>query len=414
MTHPDLVTMGRVLGDGGESGNASGHPTSDQHYTVIPSANAPRLLVPRGDRRVAAAAVRHTIVATSRQARLRQQALAGLFAVGWGSRSLGDVIFRDRITVTASAPLSAFLSAQLDTEVSVSTRFGPQRANRKPVLQLLDADGRCVAFVKVSVDDMTRELIRAETAALRSLSGQDLSPVRMPEVLYAGGWHDGAELLAVEALPVWLPEMADPQARSDARLAAMRAIAGAAGLHSAVPRGSVYLTSLSDRVAALGNHPQAETLRIALESARATDRQIAFGAWHGDWNGGNMAIRDGVVLLWDWERYATGVPVGFDVLHFELARASSARGLAPIAAATDVRSRAVELLAPFGVAAEDAGTVWALYVTEIATRFLGDRQELGEARLGQVADWLGPALGIGTAAGTDPAPGVASTSGSAT
>jgi hypothetical protein len=392
MTHPDLITMGRVLGDGEVPDGSSGATARDQHYTVIPSASAPRLLVPRGDRRVAAAAVRHTIVATSRQARLRQQALAGLFAVGWGSRSLGDMIFRDRMTVSASAPLSEFLSAQLGVEVYVSTRFGPQRANRKPVLQLLDAAGRCIAFVKVSVDGKTRELIRAETAALRSLAGQDLSPVRLPAVRYAGSWHDGAELLVVEALPVWLPGMTDPAARDEARLAAMRAVAHSAGTAPATLAGSAYLAGLSDRVDALGDHPQRPALVDVLGAARDFARPLDVGAWHGDWNNGNMAIRDGAVLLWDWERYAAGVPIGFDVLHFELARAVSARGLAPVEAVTEMRTRAAGLLAPFGITETDAAMVWTLYVAEIATRFLGDRQELGEARLGQVAGWLGPAL----------------------
>jgi hypothetical protein len=344
---------------------------------------------------VAAAAVRHTIVATSRPARLRQQALASLFAVGLGHRSLGDMIFRDRFTVSATAPLSAFLAAELGVPVCVSTRFGPRRANRKPVLQLLDGRGRCVAFVKVSIDAITRELVRAETAALRSLAGLDLAPVRLPAVRYAGRWHDGAELLVVEALPVWQPETANEKVKKATRLSAMRAVARAGGTHSTPPGQSAYLAALAARIDRLGDHPCVQALRGAVDTARASERPIAFGAWHGDWNGGNMAVRDGQVLLWDWERYATGVPIGFDALHFELQRAVSARGLAVVDAAIQMRARADDVLAPFGVDARDAITVWSLYAAEIATRYLGDRQEQGELALGQVTAWLPPALGIG-------------------
>ena len=55
----------------------------------------------------------------------------------------------------------------------------------------------------------------------------------------------------------------------------------------------------------------------ALES-RPARRRLAFGAWHGDWTPWNMASTAGGLLVWDWERFATGVPVGFDALHYWL------------------------------------------------------------------------------------------------
>ncbi len=33
---------------------------------------------------------------------------------------------------------------------------------------------------------------------------------------------------------------------------------------------------------------------------------------HGTW-----ATGDGVVELWDWERYSADVPIGFDAIHFQ-------------------------------------------------------------------------------------------------
>ena len=81
-----------------------------------------------------------------------------------------------------------------------------------------------------------------------------------------------------------------------------------------------------------------------------------------------MAVRYGRVLLWDWERYATGVPVGLDELHFEFGRTAGVerRARRPRRRPT-CGDRAAELLAPFGMPAEDARLVWALYATEIAT-----------------------------------------------
>jgi hypothetical protein len=356
-----------------------------EHYTVVPSSASPRLLVPRGDRKVSASAVRQAIVATSGRARVRQRALAAIFTAG-----LGDLVFRDTVTVDATAPLSAHLSGALGREVRVSMRFGPPRANRKPVLQLLDPSGECLAFVKVGVNDITRDLVRVETDILRGLEGRDLGLVRVPNVLHAGPWHDDAELLVVEALPVWLPATATPAEATEARIAAMKVVAGADGVRvDALPD---YLDGLDVRIAKLGDHPLAPMLADAVSVVRATGRALATGGWHGDWNPGNMAVRYDRVLLWDWERYATGVPVGLDELHFEFGRTAASKQRSAADAAADVRSRAADLLAPFGMPAEDARLVWALYATEIATRFVGDRQEDAGSKLGQVGTWLPAAL----------------------
>jgi hypothetical protein len=386
MSHPDLETVATVLGHGGSPGAAG----TGETYTVIPSASAPRLLVPRGDRRVAAAAVRGSIVANSRQARVRQQVLSGMFAIGVGRASLGDLIFRHRVSVESTTLLSSVLSERLGTDVHVSVRFGPQRANRKPVLQLLDSTGTCIAFAKISVDDITERLVLAETAALSELDRSTIAPVRAPRVLYAGRWRS-AQLLVVEALPVWKKPPSDPRHSAGLRAEAMRALAVSAGVTATTVAGSPYIALLTERVARLGDHPLAGRLRDGIAAATAHRHPLDFGAWHGDWNGGNMAVRDGEVLLWDWERYALGVPVGFDALHYELYR-SVESGMAATVAAAEVGARSAALLEPLGVRSADAGAVWTLYVTDIATRFVTDRQELGTARLAQVGDWIGPAL----------------------
>ncbi len=43
---------------------------------------------------------------------------------------------------------------------------------------------------------------------------------------------------------------------------------------------------------------------------------MSLGGWHGDWGPWNMGMGDGVLQLWDWERYDAEVPLGFDGVHF--------------------------------------------------------------------------------------------------
>lgn len=364
-----------LSGPGARTGSA-------ETYTAIPSGRTPRLLVPSRDRRVSAAAIRHVIAPSSARARLRQATLVGVFAAG-----VGDLLFRDRLRIDGGTTLAAHLSAAIGSPVRVSVRCGPPRANRKPVLQLLDDAGRAVAFAKVGINDLTRALVRAETAALGEIEDRDLGPVRAPRVLHAGSWQDDAELLVIDALPVW---GAPGKPTAALRVDAMRSVAG----NSTARRlaGAPYLDRLSTRVAALGDRPAISSLQRTLSQARTVDVELPFAAWHGDWNGGNMAVRDGRVLLWDWERYEPDVPLGFDMLHYELHEEVTVRGTDPGPAIVAMLDRCPAMLAPFGLDPARARAVVALYLTEIATRYLGDGQEQGSTRLGRAGVWIDDAL----------------------
>jgi len=80
------------------------------------------------------------------------------------------------------------------------------------------------------------------------------------------------------------------------------------------------------------------------------------------------------VLAWDWERFAAGVPVGFDALHYDLQPRALGQVDAAGAAAADSVRRAPGLLAPLGVPAGSAPAVAVLYLVEILTRYVGDGQ----------------------------------------
>ncbi len=68
-----------------------------------------------------------------------------------------------------------------------------------------------------------------------------------------------------------------------------------------------------------------------------------------------MASLADTLLVWDWERFAPGVPLGFDALHYALQKGitTAAARTSTYDAATrsvaDMVDRAAELLLPFGV-----------------------------------------------------------------
>ena len=127
-----------------------------------------------------------------------------------------------------------------------------------------------------------------------------------------------------------------------------------------------------------------------VEQAKTTP--MTWGSWHGDWRRTNMAVGASGCSVWDWERFATGVPVGYDALHlFLMSRSSSVHDLTSLPA--DLFDNAERLLRPFGVSGRAESELTAAgYLLELAGRYLDDNQSRTGARLGSVGDWLLPFL----------------------
>jgi hypothetical protein len=378
--------MAEVIWPGGvDIGTGAVLRGSAECYRVLPSLDRPRLLVPAGSPRAAAAVLRYSAEATGRRAVLRRRLLATAFRVG-----IAGAVLRNGVAVREpERGLGSRLSTVLGTRAVLGVRLGPARANRKPVATVLRPDGGLLGYAKVGVNPLTGALVDTEARALARLAGIDLGRVTIPAVLHHGGWN-GNPLLVQEPLPVWLPRAVR---RVDAERAAMVSVARCLGTRVIPYDGSAYSDRLSAHVRDLDADEDTRRLSAVLDTVTGAGPVLEFGAWHGDWNGGNSAVlADGRVLVWDWERFDPDVPVGFDAVHLAVQDAITRRGTAPRQAAADVLSAAPALLAPFGVTTAAASTVAVLYLVEIAARYLRDRQAEAGAWLGRVAQWLLPAV----------------------
>ena len=356
-------------------------------FVLIPGARHPRLLVPAVPR-TAAAALRQYGQPRSWAARMGVAAFALGLASGLGGRVLG---VRVRVTAPPDAEsIESYLRSVLTPDIRVSVRLGPARANRKPVLQLHTTSGKPVGFVKIGFNALTRDLVRAEAASLAWLERAGLAGISVPRVLHHGQWQ-GMDVLVLSALPVWQHR----RALTGAQLAAaMDTVAQVGGLQEGAVAAEAYLRQLRERLAAADPGPERQALGEALDTLAATGQAtgLTFGAWHGDWSPWNMASTTGGLLVWDWERFASGVPRGFDALHYWLQTEVGPQHRDPAAAATDCVAHAPGLLAPFGIGAAQARLTAALYLADVSTRYLVDRQAQAGAPLGAPGTWLIPAL----------------------
>lgn len=359
-------------------------------FVVVPNLRKPRLLLPLDAPRAAATAVRRYSEPRSRLASIRLELLALSLRFG-----VGRVLMPDRVQVRAAHDdptdtIESYLSAALKTEVRVSLHIGPARANRKPVLSLLSAAGELLGFAKIGINDLTRRLVLAEGASLAELASVTWQYTTVPRVLHAGRWND-LEVLVLSALPVERTRVPISAARLAQSMLEVAAVGGLTGHHLAV---SPYWCSLLDRLDRLQPGPDADSLHeaAAVLADRGGAAQLRMGAWHGDWTPWNMASITDSVLLWDWERFTSPVPLGFDAVHFRLQQAVVRGGDDPRSAVAACVLAAPELLTPFGLAPPEAELTALLYLVDLATRYLGDGQAEAGARLGVLGQWLLPEL----------------------
>ena len=381
-----LAQMSELLWPGPRLG--SGAVTAE--FQIVPSSARPRLLVPLGSR-AAAAAVRRYGEPGSRKTLLATRGLALLLRAGLGGAVLRD---RLRIRLPAGTPtIETYLRHELGVDVQVSMHLSAPRANRKPVLQLVTPQGVTVGFAKIGVNALTGELVRAEHSALTQLGASCPAALSVPGVLHFGRWA-GLDVLVQTPLPVW--ERRTPLAA--ARLAAaMTEVTGVGGRSRQSLGASGYWRQLGARAAAADDSAARSDLLAALRRvhAMAAGEVLSFGGSHGDWTPWNMASAHGGLYVWDWERFRTGVPVGFDATHYWLQEQVVGRRADPRAAAAGCVDRAAAVLAPLCVAAGEARLTALLYLADLAARYLTDRQAEGELGLGDPGRWLIPALTAG-------------------
>ncbi len=362
----------------------AGSPSGE--FLLLPNAGTPRLLVPSGRRRAAAAAVRGYGEQSGRRGRARARLLSAALRTG-----VAQPLIRDRVQVTGGTDgLPGHLAELLGSEVLVSLHLGPPRANRKPVLQLLRPDGRLLGFAKVGLDELTRRLVSTEAAALHRLASADLREPLTPRVVHSGQWN-GLEILVQSPLPIH-----GRRVRHDDRAltAAMRAVADLDRVGSVRLVDSPYWSALCARVAGLPDGPAAARLAAIVAGLHDVAREdaLSVGSWHGDWTSWNMAALPAGLAVWDWERFATGVPVGFDPLHFALQSDLVVARRNPADTVISIVDSAPSRLRSFDVDGRAAAVTVLCYLTEIATRYTEDDQAAAGARLGRVQDWLLPVL----------------------
>jgi hypothetical protein len=368
----------------------------DQLY-VIPNRHKPKLVVPASGRLAGIVVGTHGLPDSARQ-RVLRRLLALALRLG-----LGRLIVADRLAIAGPtsaertiADLPQYLAGVLGEAVEASMPITVARSNRKPVLQLLSPRGQVLAFCKVGVNPLTSDLVSREAEVLRALNAAALASFEAPEVMYHGQWRS-QEILVCSPLPTG--RAARPE-RAVVQQAMVQLSLADVALTPSTGSDPGYLVGLADRVvretaSARPSHRHQVLSCLSEQAARLRDQiqtPLRLGNWHGDWTPWNCGQLGDRLLVWDWERFGTGVPLGFDSIHYDLQLAVTGGGKTHLGAAQDALDRASSLLKEWTVSPDKARCTVAAYLIEISLRYLMDDQQAAGGHGGAVEDWALPVI----------------------
>jgi hypothetical protein len=333
-------------------------------YLVAPNEHEPTLML-QDHRRAMAKAIHRFHDGMSSKQRLRNAVVpvgARVGALNRFYRGRSKLVANNGIPPNETNSLLVHLTQTLgeDQLLSAITMGPPDRANRKPVIQLLRPNGTVVAFVKVGWDRRTRDLIRNETDWLLNHDHTKIHEFEMPRLLHAGTWR-GLELASTAPIPSAYRSghtlLEPPSTKAFLEVAHLRGTYRRPLIASPFPPLKERQLTGNRAMPAIGRFIE-----------RYRDHSIEFGSWHGDFSPWNFSTtRKGFYII-DWEFGASDVPVGFDALHFHLQVQLITLGKPAEEALRIAREKGGALCREMGVAEEELDVVWGCYLIETITR----------------------------------------------
>jgi hypothetical protein len=342
---------------------------------ALPAAERPRALLPVARRRQAARILRAHYGDGGIRRRVMTSVLSALVACGIADRLRTWRVEPTQVPADRTFPSWAREARGSDHRVGL-VLLGPPRANRKPVVLLVDDAGDLGAVAKIGWNDVTRPLVAYEASALAEIASALVGRVHVPTLIDARRIGD-LELMMMAPLP---PLQAGRTVSRAMLVETVRAVADVS---------SDRRVDLSSCLA----HARMQPLEDAVAGITARTVDARVGSAHGDLHPGNLGVAaDGRPVLWDWERWMHGVPVGFDLLHHDLQTWVGVERVDPGEAARRLIGTSAEILAPLGVSATEAPDVAKDYLVRLAARYVQDAQDEAGSRLGRVESWLFPAV----------------------
>ena len=342
-----------------------------ERYTVFPSDGDPKLLISANSSRVRAASLRRVGSQSSSTMKLVRRIGAELARARLDSLTTPpEFVLSVDTAIVASSPgdreaitLVEHLEQALDIPgLHIAVTAGPLRPNRKPVVQVMDADGHLVAYAKVGWDPSTASMVTREFDVLTGLASRRFRDVIIPEVMHFGAWS-GLTILITE--PLDHPDIAVPN--EHLVQIGLGEISAIGGVELSTLSRSAWLSDVFNRAAATQDEDLIRLVGLLSEAHGTTT--LEFGLSHGDWAPWNMARLGRRLGVWDWERAVDSAPLGIDTVHHQFQQLLHS-GSSDVATALESSEEEVaRSLDRLGVDPGHAQLTCSLYLVELVLRY---------------------------------------------
>lgn len=191
--------------------------------------------------------------------------------------------------------------------------LGTPGAHRKPVIQILNEDGKILGYVKVGWNETTNALVQNEAKVLQQLKDMFHSFL-VPEVFYAGEWH--RRFLCVQLAPKGEVALAS-QTLIPQYLKVINELAHLYKISQPLEE-SAFWKRIKERVNNVQNAYYRHVLLRGLQVVReaVSSQPLPFHCCHGDLTPWNAYVVEGKLCLYDWEYANPQAPAGYDLFHF--------------------------------------------------------------------------------------------------
>ena len=300
-------------------------------FAILPSEQKPRFLVPLWGRGPGAKAL-DIYNAQTLRARAGKRCVQAALRLG-----LAQIFLKVRSSLWISAALApeAWGDSLLDRHLSeelgrpnlvYAVSIGTPNRSQKPVLQLMEPDGRIAGYTKVGWNQRTIGLVRNEGKTLERLAGIQFSTALVPRVLKSEMWR-GYYVLTQSACEGTLRE--SPSHFDERHLRFLIELHRAQSSLRRLPWSTLsadYSDKL-DELSGRGFHYYSHLLETAAAACgRMLGNTLApCGLGHGDFAPWNIRMTGKKLLVIDWEYGSEAHPPLWDLFHFQISSATELR-----------------------------------------------------------------------------------------
>ncbi|MGI9609378.1 MAG: hypothetical protein ACR2NL_03690, partial [Acidimicrobiia bacterium] len=342
-------------------------PTDTRPYALLGDPSEAQLLVPVDSWAAASKTVARRTNAMDTVERVRRAAAGLAIRTGLASRRLSPTIYVAGRSSDGST-LHEYLADVLGRpSVSLSVAFGPPRPNQKPIVTVMDEAAEIVAYAKLGWNSATRDLVVHEANFLTEAADSPMDGISIPRPLHLGQWRDVAVSVAASVESARFSAWRAPLAEDFAAVANL-----ACQPYEARWEASPHRARIESALAeATWTGAAAEAGALAEAVAVITNDQVfRFGRWHGDWTPWNTGTQKHRLVLWDWERPATDVPVGLDVIHNEFQPLFSDQSNSAHDALQTALAKGSQTLRALGIPPAMHRDLGLIYLLELLARFI--------------------------------------------